>query len=106
MTDWVVSRHAGAVEWLARRGYADCRHVQHLELGQVRAGDRVVGTLPISAVAELTARGAHYQHLVVPLSSADRGRELSADELEERGARLEGYTAERVPESTGSGNRP
>ncbi len=96
MTLWIVTRHAGAVEWLARRGLQDGRIVPHLDPDWIQAGDRVVGTLPVQLVAAVCARGARYEHISVRLPAALRGRELSADTLERHGARLEAYSAERT----------
>jgi len=104
MTVWVVTRHAGAIDWLARQGYGEARRIEHLDLALLRAGDQVVGTLPIWLVAELVARGAQYLHLVLPLASEDRGRELSADELEQRGARLAAFTASRLADPLPGGS--
>src|SRR5690606_41979840 len=89
---------AGAQEWLRRQGITG-REVAHLDLGQVAAGDKVVGTLPISMVAELCALGACYYHLELNLLREQRGRELSADELDAAGARLVPYEARRVEDA-------
>ncbi|EAR23047.1 hypothetical protein NB231_14543 [Nitrococcus mobilis Nb-231] len=96
MTLWLVTRHAGALEWLARRGLQGGRIVPHLDPAWIQAGDRVVGTLPVQLVAAVCARGARYEHLSVMLPAELRGRELSADTLERHGARLEPYYAERI----------
>lgn len=96
MTLWIVTRHAGALEWLARRGIQGGRVVPHLDPAWIQAGDRVVGTLPIQLVAAVCARGGQYEHLSVELPPELRGRELSADTLERHGARLERYHAERI----------
>jgi CRISPR-associated protein Csx16 len=105
MTVWVVTRHSGAVDWLERRGYGAARQIAHLDLALLRAGDHVVGTLPIWLVAELVARGAHYLHLILPLTAEDRGRELTADELEQRGAYLAAFTAARLTDPPLRGGR-
>lgn len=96
MTLWIVTRHAGALEWLARRGVQGERVVPHLDPAWIQVGDRVVGTLPIQLVAEVCAQGAQYEHISVELPSELRGRELSADTLERHGARLEPFYAERT----------
>ncbi|WP_435101149.1 CRISPR-associated protein Csx16 [Arhodomonas sp. AD133] len=93
MTTWIVSRHPGAIEWLRRRGYRDAHHLAHLQWRRVAPGDVVIGNLPISLVAELGRRGIAYYHLTVPLPHERRGRELSADELEQLGACLQRYQA-------------
>lgn len=85
----IVSRHAGALDWLCRRGFqADetKAHISDVEIGQLLPGDRVVGTLPPDSAARLCDRGVLCDILVVPTDPPDRGRELSADELEAAGA--------------------
>lgn len=89
LTTYLVTRHEGAVEWAARRGVSFERHVSHLEADRVLAGDVVIGTLPIHLAAEVCRRGARYLHLSIDLAAAMRGRELTADESERCGARLE-----------------
>lgn len=96
MTRWVVTRHPGAMEWLRRRGFTNAHYVSHFDPGDVAAGDEVIGTLPVPLVAAVIERGACYYHLDVPLSAPMRGKELSADELERLGARLERYRAHRL----------
>lgn len=94
---WFVSRHPGAVEWAARTGLAVDRQVAHLDVGEVRRGDTVIGTLPVNLAAEVCARGARYLNLSLDLPEVARGRELTADELEHYGARLEAFLVERKP---------
>lgn len=91
MTTWFISRHPGALEWMAEHGPAFDRHVAHLDAAQVQRGDTVIGTLPVNLVAAVCARGAHYWHLSLALPEELRGRELSVDELEVSGANLERF---------------
>ena len=91
MTVWFVSRHPGAVEWARRQGLCVDRWVPHLDLQAVGPEDTVVGTLPVQLTAEVCRRGARYLHLSVDMLPQDRGRELSADDLASRNARLEAY---------------
>lgn len=94
----VVTRHDGAVEWLQRRGYAGARRVVQFDPTLVGPGDVVVGTLPIQLVADLTARQIRYLHLVMELTQEVRElrSNLTADEMDRYGARLEEYEARRV----------
>lgn len=84
-----VSRHAGAIEWAKRYPWGlRARFIAHLDVEQIIAGDVVIGTLPIQIAAEVCARGAQYLHLAIPLAADQRGKELSAAEIEEAGACL------------------
>ena len=94
MTNWFVTRHPGAVEWAARKGLHIDRHVTHLDPDTVAPGDTVIGILPVHLVARLCVRGARYLHLSLDLPATARGRELSADELEAHGARLQAFIVE------------
>lgn len=96
MTTWIVSRHPGAVEWLRRQGIEADKRVAHLEASMVAAGDRVIGTLPVNIIAELCSRGASYFHLDLRLLPEQRGRELSADDMDAAGAQLIQYAAEQI----------
>ncbi|WP_310460922.1 CRISPR-associated protein Csx16 [Sphaerotilus sp.] len=87
-----ISRHPGAVEWARRQGLAVDHWLTHLDPAAVRPGDTVAGTLPIHLAAQVCARGGRYLHLSLDLSAHLRGRELSAEELVQAGARLEPYT--------------
>ncbi len=84
----LVTRHAGAKEWIERQGVPVDEVRDHLDVGEVGAGDRVVGTLPAHLAAEVCERGAEYVHLAIDLPAELRGRELSAEDLERLGARL------------------
>lgn len=93
---WFVSRHPGAVEWLARKGVVVDRQVAHLDLAQVQAGDWVLGSLPVNMAAAVCARGAQYLHLSLALPAHARGRELTADELDAYGAHLQAYAVQAL----------
>ena len=90
MKQYFVSRHAGAHEWAARIGF-EVEVVTHFESSAVESGDVVIGTLPIHLAAEVCERGGKYFHLILDLTAADRGQELSADRMEELGARIVEY---------------
>lgn len=94
MTTFFVSRHTGAVEWAARQGLIVDRQVEHLNITDVRHGDVVIGSLPVNLVAEVCSRGGRYLHLSLDLPAEKRGLELSANEMESCGARIEEYRAE------------
>jgi CRISPR-associated protein Csx16 len=95
---WFVSRHPGALAWTTRQGMAVDHWVAHLDLHKVQAGDTVAGTLPVHLAAQVCARGARYLHLCLELPADRRGRELSAKELIQHGARLEPFLVVRLTE--------
>ncbi len=83
-----------------RQGLRIDHVVGHLDPAIVRAGDTILGTLPLPIVAQVCTRGARYLHLSVSLSADLRGQELSADQLQELGATLCEYQVFQLP------NRP
>lgn len=95
MRSFFVTRHRGAVDW-ARKAGIEAEHVAHLDISAIRQGDRVFGTLPISMVAQVCESGGRYFHLTLDIPSADRGRELSVEDMERFGAKLEEFTARKV----------
>jgi putative CRISPR-associated protein (TIGR02620 family) len=62
-----------------------------LNAAEVSAGDVVMGTLPFDAAAEACRRGAGFYALILALREEQRGRDLSADDLEAAKARLQQY---------------
>ncbi|MFN4166510.1 MAG: CRISPR-associated protein Csx16 [Ferrovibrio sp.] len=96
MTTWFVTRHPGAIEWAARQGLVVDRQVAHLDVGEIEAGDTVIGTLPVHLAAEVCARGARFLNLSLDVPPEARGRELDADALEHYGARLEAYYVNKL----------
>jgi len=93
---WFVSRHAEARAWALKTRLRWDAEVTHADPLAVSAGDRVFGTLLCTLPAAACAAGAEYWHLEVPLADAQRGAELSADELDAAGARLVRYEVRRV----------
>jgi CRISPR-associated protein Csx16 len=92
MTTWFISRHPGAIAWASLQGLQVDRHIAQLELEQLKAGDTVIGSLPVNLVAEVCARGARYLNLSLDLPAHLRGQELSQTQMSECNARLETYT--------------
>jgi CRISPR-associated protein Csx16 len=96
MTTWFVSRHPGALAWAAKHGVTYDRHALHLDPHEVGADDTVIGSLPVNLAAEVCERGAEYRNLSLRLEPADRGRELTTDDLERCGAIIERYNVRRL----------
>jgi CRISPR-associated protein Csx16 len=96
MTIFFVSRHSGALSWIRRHGIAFDHHASHLDMDDVHPGDVVIGSLPVNLAAEVCARGAIYKHLSIKLEAADRGRELSAEEMDKYDPVLATYEIKEV----------
>lgn len=88
------------MEWIARKGVAGYLLMPHLDLASVQRGDVVIGTLPVYLAAEVGARGARFFNLSIETPLQIRGQELSADDLERFGARIEEYRVEKLPTPT------
>ncbi|MDO8252365.1 MAG: CRISPR-associated protein Csx16 [Rhodoferax sp.] len=97
MTTFFVSRHPGAIEWARRQKQVVDQFVPHLDPAQIQAGDTVIGSLPVSLAAQACAAGATYWHLSLALPAELRGQELTADDLERLGARLESFEIRATP---------
>lgn len=91
MTTYFISRHSGAMHWAESLGIAVDQVISHFDPECVQAGDVVIGTLPIHLAARVCARGGRYLHLSLEIPTDWRGRELSAADLRQCGARLEAY---------------
>lgn len=102
MTTLLITRHPGAIEWAGRRGLPIDRQVLHLDPETIRPGDVVIGTLPLNLAAQVCARGGRFYNLSLDVTPQARGRELSADDLERYGARLEEYRIQAVADQTES----
>lgn len=96
MTIFFVSRHPGAHDWAAAQGIEVDAVIAHLDVAQVRAGDVVIGSLPVNLAAEVCARGGRYLHLSLDLPAEARGSELTAEAMRRYGARVEEYRVERI----------
>ena len=95
MTTYFITRHEGAVAWARRRGI-EAEHTEHLDVETIEPGDCVLGTLPVSVVAEVCARGGRYFHLEINTPPEHRGSELTPRDMDSFGAELLEYEAKRV----------
>jgi CRISPR-associated protein Csx16 len=88
----LVSRHAGTLDWFAKKGLPVDIKVAHFDIDIISKGDTVVGVLPIQLVAKVCELGAYYFHLEMDVPIEYRGKELSSHQLDLFGAKLIGYT--------------
>ena len=96
MATHFVTRHCGAREWARSRGLPVDYWVTQLDVSAVEAGDIVIGTLPVQLAADVNSCGARYLHLSLDLPATLRGTELSAEQMNQVGARLEEYRVVRL----------
>ena len=93
---YFVSRHEGAIQWAKKQQLAIDAWQDHFDVDQAQAGDVVYGTLPIPMVAQLMARGARYFHLSFEMPKELRGRELTAEEMDQLQVSLVEYRVEAL----------
>ncbi|MFI0399394.1 MAG: CRISPR-associated protein Csx16 [Thiolinea sp.] len=96
MTTYFISRHSGAIAWAESQGFHVDQQLAHFEVSVVNAGDSILGTLPVNLIAEVNQRGGRYFHLTLELPAQLRGQELTAEMMQQYGARLEEYTVQKV----------
>lgn len=95
----IVTRHPGAVEWLRRRGITG-EVLAHVTADDVR-GKRVIGALPLHLAALTAAVGS----IDLPgLAAADRGRDLTPEEMDAAGASIQWYVVEALPPEMAAGS--
>ena len=70
--------------------------IAHLDPELIQPGDVVIGTLPVQLAAEVCVRGGRFFNLTLDVPPQSRGRELSADDLQAFGARLEAFEVRAV----------
>ncbi len=97
MTVWFVSRHPGAVAWAKSEGLPVDHWVEHLRPEEVKAGDVVLGTLPVGLASEVCARGARFFSLTLDLTPEARGKELDLSAVRAFRGRLEEFVVTRRP---------
>ncbi|MDR0776281.1 MAG: CRISPR-associated protein Csx16 [Azonexus sp.] len=95
MTTFFVTRHPGALDWARGQGITFDRHITHLDTAEVKAGDTVLGSLPVHLAGQVCQQGARYFNLSLNLPENLRGRELDAQTLKECGALLEEFIVKK-----------
>ena len=96
MTTWFISRHPGAWQWAQKHGVKADRQITHLAIDDIQRGDTIIGSLPVNIAAQACKKGARYIHLTLDLPAEMRGRELTAEQLEQYGAMLQAYHIEKI----------
>ena len=98
---WIfISRHQGAIDWIKRSHNVKIdRFLPHLrenEIENLQEGDVLIGTFPLRIAADICARGARIFSIDMDTHMAVRGRDLTADEMDQYNARIAEYRIERL----------
>jgi len=89
-----VSRHPAALGWLKKHHpklAKGCVHLTHATPDEVLSAT-VIGTLPI----QLAALAAEYYHLMLNIPPELRGKELTVEDMERCGARLQQFLVKPI----------
>jgi CRISPR-associated protein Csx16 len=94
----VVTRHAGAAEWVQSRLGQPVRVTPHLHADAIEPGARYHGVFPLNLAAAICRAGAECWAIAMDVPPALRGQELGAAQLDALGARLVRYEVREVPD--------
>lgn len=97
LATYFITRHEGAVDW-AKQSLPESIWREALDPEQIQPGDRVYGVLPVDLAARVCEKGARFYALVFDRDAWTRGTELTAAELERRGAHFVEYIVLRPEE--------
>lgn len=92
MSALIVTRHAGAVDWL-RGQWIEGEVVDHLTPDMLDGVDVVIGVLPVHLAVAAHQRGCRVV-LIQIAGTPPRGAEYTAEDMEEAGACLRELTLE------------
>lgn len=90
MSNIFITRHKGAQEWLKLQNI-DAELIEHFTtatLLTIKAGDKVMGILPVDIIAQICNQGAQFHHLQMEMPPELRGQEISCSKMIELGAKL------------------
>ncbi|MFD2230675.1 CRISPR-associated protein Csx16 [Alkalimarinus sediminis] len=92
MSNWFISRHQGAIDWVKTQTVVIDHFESHLSIDKINPGDNVIGNLPIHLAAQIVNLGAHYFHLTLVVPADHRGKELGIEEMKKFGVKLNKVT--------------
>lgn len=97
MTTLLISRHPSAIAWVKSKVMVDkvLTHLTDDDLADLNADDTVIGTLPINLAASVCEKGAAFVYLSLNTPPELRGAELTLEQMDALGARLEVYHVEK-----------
>ncbi len=88
MTTYFIGRHAGTVAWIKRQPITIDVYKDNFEPEDIKAGDIVIGTLPVHLAAAVCEKGATFVALTLDIPKEKRGLELTESEVIESNIRL------------------
>ena len=93
MTTLLISRHPSAIAWVKSKLSVDAvlTHLTDDDLAKLTPDHTVIGTLPIHLAASVCNTGARFIYLSLDTPPDLRGQELSVEQMDKLGARLENY---------------
>lgn len=96
MPTYFVSRHQASIDWMKQQPIQVHQWLTHLDdETELKAGDRVIGTLPIQIVDRLCKNLVEYIHLSITVPAEWRGLELNSEQLEECSPTLTAYKVQQ-----------
>lgn len=93
MTTLLISRHPSSIAWVKNKVTVDkvLTHLTADDIAQLTPEQTVIGTLPIHLAAAVCEKGATFVYLSLDTPPELRGAELSVEQMDALGARLESY---------------
>lgn len=100
MTTLLISRHPSAIAWVKSKMSVDAvlTHLTEDDLITLTPAHTVIGTLPIHLAAAVCDTGASFVYLSLDTPPELRGQELSIEQMNQLGARLESYNIIKLAE--------
>lgn len=100
---WFVSRHQASLKWIKSEGIMIDHAISHLTSDTpIKAGDIVIGSLPVNKIAQLNQQGVRFISLELDMKPQHRGVELTEQQLPLLNARLQEYLVLRVDPTANS----
>lgn len=96
MATYFVTRHQGAREWAKANGIEVDFVVDHLDVQSIQPGDIVIGSLPVNLAFKVCERSGRYFHLSLEIPKEWRGKELTKEQMDAFGGKIEEYRVYKV----------
>ena len=94
---WFVGRHQGSIDWIKEQSVHINHFCSHIDDSNMpKAGDTVIGTLPVHVIARINRIGVRFIHLELDLNQQTRGIELKSIIIEQSNAKLQEYMVWRI----------